>query len=314
MRKRHVAIQERDLQILRGLLDSRIMTHAHAAKLYFAGSIHAAKKRLQKLKSAGLLSERTRRMFDRAVLHLSKDGLRLLAERGILSEYPSLSLSEHTKRARVSDITIRHEVEVMDVKASICAACANLTGTLIEVFTTWPQLLQFECAPFGAPLTVKPDGFFRIRETTREQRPPRAYYLELDRSTETLATLLLRANSYVAHFKSGGFAKARGAWRSEFRDYPFRALFVVKSAERLNNMAEALILNNPPILTHVWLTTFDEVVREPLGAIWMRPLEYREALVATVHSPLNRRGRGVRRSRFRDELVAKHAKKRRLLD
>jgi hypothetical protein len=53
-------------------------------------------------------------------------------------------------------------------------------------------------------------------------------------------------------------------------------LFVVPNEERRNNMAERLLQNNPPVRTMVWLTTFQEVTTDPLGAIWMRPIDYRE--------------------------------------
>jgi len=55
--------QERDLRILRNLFESRIMTAAHIAALHFDGKREMTKKRLQKLKVAGLLGERRRKAF-----------------------------------------------------------------------------------------------------------------------------------------------------------------------------------------------------------------------------------------------------------
>jgi len=57
-------LQPRDLVLLRGLFESRVMTTDHAAALYFDGKGEAAKKRLQKLKSAGFIAERPRRTFE----------------------------------------------------------------------------------------------------------------------------------------------------------------------------------------------------------------------------------------------------------
>jgi hypothetical protein len=58
-------------------------------------------------------------------------------------------------------------------------------------------------------------------------------------------------------------------------------LIVLKSAERRNNLAERLSQNNPTILTQTWLTTLEEVVANPLGAIWVRPADYRDAVRGT---------------------------------
>jgi hypothetical protein len=47
-------LQNRDLALLRGLFECRVMTNDHATALYFDGKDQAAKKRLQKIKAAGL--------------------------------------------------------------------------------------------------------------------------------------------------------------------------------------------------------------------------------------------------------------------
>jgi len=50
-------LQDRDFALLHGLFESRVMTTDHATALYFDGKNEAAKKRLQKIKAAGLISE-----------------------------------------------------------------------------------------------------------------------------------------------------------------------------------------------------------------------------------------------------------------
>ena len=111
-------LQIRDISLIRGLFESRVMTTEHAAALYFDGKSEAAKKRLQKLKIAGIVSERTRRPFEPSVLFLTRKGLEVLWKQGVLAEYPSFDLPALDRRARVSDLTIRHELEVMDVKTA----------------------------------------------------------------------------------------------------------------------------------------------------------------------------------------------------
>jgi len=85
-----------------------------------------------------------------------------------------------------------------------------------------------------------------------------------------------KAACYLAYYKSGGYAEKCGGLRGDFKEYPFRVLFVFKTAERRNNTAERLIQGNPPILTQVWLTTFSEATADPFGATpALKPYLYR---------------------------------------
>src|SRR6266540_2396292 len=97
-------LQDRDLVLLRGLFESRVMTSDHATALYFDGKNEAAKKRLQKLKAAGVVTARPRRAFEPSVLFLTRKGLTLLQEQGVLNEYPPFDLPALDRRARVSDL------------------------------------------------------------------------------------------------------------------------------------------------------------------------------------------------------------------
>ena len=57
-----IELQPRDWSLLCGLFESRVMTLAHAGTLYFDGKYEMAKKRIQKLKTAGIIRERPRRI------------------------------------------------------------------------------------------------------------------------------------------------------------------------------------------------------------------------------------------------------------
>jgi len=115
-----IEIQDRDSDLLRGLFDSRLITLAHASALYFNGSREAAKKRIQKLKSAGLLGERVRKAYEPSVLFLTRQGYSLMKDRCLLHGFPAIGWTSLEKRLQVSDLTLRHELEVMDVKAAMC--------------------------------------------------------------------------------------------------------------------------------------------------------------------------------------------------
>jgi hypothetical protein len=267
-----LTVQDRDLALLRGLFESRVMTAAHIAALYFD---------CKKIKAAGLISERKRRVNEPSVLFLTHKGHARLTERGAISDFPRLSPTAFEKRADVSRLTIRHELEVMDVKAAFNSALKNSEKFSIAEFSTWPLLHQFRAVRPGheTEVLVKPDGFIRIHQKEQDGGvSEHTFFLEVDRSTETQSTLVNRATCYLDYYKSGGFAVANNALRSAYKEFPFRVLFVLKSAERRNNTAKRLLQANPPIRTFVYLSTFDEVLKNPLGKIWVRPTDYREAL------------------------------------
>lgn len=269
------------------------MTACHAATLYFGGSKEAAKKRLQKLKAAELIGERTRKAFEPSVLFLTRKAFKTLHEQGVLVDYPRLQISALDRRASVSELTLRHELEIMDVKAAFHSAI-TATGRLnLLEFVTWPLLYQFEARRSGdsrADVLVKPDGFIRIHQEENDGgASEHTFFLEVDRSTETQDTLVNRAACYLDYYRSGGFAMKQGATPSAYKDFPFRVLMIFKTAERRNNTAERLLQHNPPIFTQTRLTTMTEVIRNPLGPVWVRPIDYREATKGTQFDTERRR-------------------------
>ena len=309
-----VKVQDRDIQLLRGLFDSRLMTLAHAAALYFNGSREAAKKRIQKLKSAGLLGERVRKAYEPSVLFLTRQGYSLMKDRCLLHGFPAIGWTSLEKRLQVSDLTLRHELEVMDVKAAMCGAIRARPQFDVAEFSTWPLLFQFEARPgTGAEVLVKPDSFIRIREQDADELFEYVFFLELDRSTETLDTLCRRALCYLDFYQRGGLAVRFGGLRAEYKNYPFRVLMIFSTAERRNNIAERLLVQQPPILTLVWLSTLSEVLASPLGSIWIRPRDYREAIKGTAYT-VGRRdvSSAYRRQLAREEHVEAMVKKHEL--
>ena len=311
--------QERDLALLRGLFECRVMTKDHAAALYFEGKGEAAKKRLQKLKSAGLISERPRRAFEPSILFLPRAGLVLLQKRGVLNDYPAFDLPVLDRRARVSDLTIRHELEVMDVKTAFHAGIKSAKNFAVAEFSTWPLLNEFKAYRPGhnsVGVLVKPDGFIRIHETEADGgKFERTFFLEVDRSTETQDVLIARAGCYYDYYKSGGFAVRNRASRDDYKQFPFRVLIVFKTAERRNNTAERLLQTNLPIFKQVCLSTLEEVTRDPFGKIWTNPADYRESTKGTPFdserpSPLH----GYRHQPEREALVESKIKKFGLLE
>jgi hypothetical protein len=311
-------IQERDIAILRGLLESRVMTSRHIAHLFFDGRAEAAKKRLQKLKAAALIGEREgKAATDPSALYLKAKGLLPLKEHGVLAEYPAVDLPVLERRAKVSPLTLAHELEVMDVKTVFHTGARTIAHTSIPEFSTWPALNEFVIpSRERGDVVVKPDGFVRVRQKGADgSEYEHTFFLEVDRSTESLDRLAARASYYLDYYKTGGFAVRNGAAVEAFREYPFRVLAVFKTPERRNNFSERLLQNMPPILTFVWLTTVEEVTSNPFGAIWIRPTDYRDATRGTGYdaaAPLA--ARGYQRRTAREALIDERVTKRSLFD
>lgn len=273
------------MNLLRDLYVSRIMTLAHAGAIHFGGKHEMAKKRVQKLKSAGMIAERARKAYEPSILYLTRAGFDAIHEEGVLHDLPQLPWSALEQRLQVSELTLRHELEVMNVKAAFFTTTREHPSINIAEFTTWPMLCQFKAVlRQGDEITVKPDGFLRLRHEIGAELFEHIFFLELDRSTETLDTLVRKAQAYLAYYQAGGLAERFGHHRSAYKEFPFRVLMVFKTAERRNNVAERLLAGSPPILTLTWLATIDEVFAGPLGPLWVRPRDYREAIAGTAYS------------------------------
>ena len=305
------------MTLLRGLFESRLKSTEQITKLYFDGRGEAAKKRLQILKRAGLVSERKRRAFEPSILSLTKHGLEILKEKGILAEYPSATLTALERRAQVSASTVRHELDVVEVKIALHLAVKDEPTLSVAEFSTWPALYLFEAElpALPRPVTVKPDGFIRLHEQDEDGGLfEHSFFLEVDRSTETLDVLTDKALCYLNFYRSGGFAVRNGGDLSSYNRFPFRVLMVFKTTERRNNIAEALLRSNPPIFTQVYLSTMEEVTTAPLASIWIRPLDFQTATQGTPFDPaLSPRKWGYQRQTAREVFVEGNVQKCSLL-
>jgi len=282
-------ITQRDYSLLRGLFESRIMTLAHAAAIYFEGRNEAAKKRVLTLKKLGYIAERPRlRAYDPSILFLTKKGFHLLHQEGHVSDYPSIGWEMMEKRVRVSPLTLRHELDVLAVKAAFYTAARADESLHIEEFSTWPRLFSFQARKvigehYSKSVLIKPDAFIRIHQKLANgDIQEHCFYAEIDRSTETQDNLRGRAGAYLNYYQAGGFAVSSGGTREQFKEYPFRVLWIFRNAERRNNAAAAFLTNYPPIGTHAWLSNFEEVTNNPLGAVWIRPVDYKKATAGSA--------------------------------
>jgi hypothetical protein len=252
------------------------MTLRQAALLHFNSHAEAAKKRVGRLKQAGHLRERARKVAEPSILHLTRAGWRWLLLHGHLKRYPLISDAAFDRRTHVSEQTLKHELAIMDIKAAVTHSSARAARLDLLDFCTWPQLLEFTARASSSSykeITVKPDGFMRLREDTSQGSFSHAFFLELDRSTETQQTLVSRISAYLDFYRSGGFARREGGQTEQYKEFPFRVLVICLSESRKINLLHRLIANDPPIRTFALVTTLPEIMRDPFGSIWSRPAD-----------------------------------------
>lgn len=296
-RRLSVIVTERDVLILRELFDSRILTTAQLSDIHFDGKLAAAKQRLYLLKRAKLIVGRSRTSpAEPEPLKLTRHGFDWLRTNGAINDFPRLTWASMRLRLAVSNLTIRHELEVGAVKAAIHRHVRGRTGMRIRKFVTWPRLLRF-ANPDGrsAQRFVSPDGFFRVVFQSLSDSLVTAEaiqydaFLEVDRGTETIGRITQRAVAYLQHYKSGAYAKRNGGDPAKPQLFPFRVCWTFPSRSRLRNFADACRRMNPPILKTQWLATHEDVISDPLGPIWIRPGDtddsVRHSLIATQINP-----------------------------
>lgn len=319
--RERVDLSERDHALFFGLFEAGVMLRAQIAELYFAGSYEAANKRLQKLLKHGCIRERSVGEREGRYLPLwialAEPGFRALKREGLVDEgFPWETIKRRLLR---SSATLAHDLGVVDLWVAFVGAVRESGSHRIKHFSTWPYQFQFETMGLGAsaPSLLLPDAFATIAYTDDPALAPieSAIFFEWDRSTEGRKILRTKALSYDQYYRSGAFALRQGGSREAVEEYPFRTVFAVKNDERRNNLLEELARpSREGMLIHdqFWATTWDDILSDPLGAIYLHVGDYVAATRGTIYDP----DRHVTkyRVRERDRVVAENVEKRSLVE
>ncbi len=291
-------IQARDTQLLSGLLESRVMTREQLAKLYFAGNYDVAKKRLQKLTKGGFVHERKTEAnpghFFPSMMSLGRKGFDAISDTPYLAAFTGMKWEHLVERVQLARSTLAHELELVDHKVAFTQALHGHRSLALGEFLTWPALYQFTTEDWetGKPFVLKPDAQIVALEAGELEHN---FFLEYDRSKEAGRHLMKKAWGYHRYYASGGFAVRNGAAKDAFKEHPFRVLYILPSIERRNSIAERLLqicdpgnqgAKKPLLLKNQhWLTTSEEFLADPLGAIWLTLSGYWQATEGTAYDP-----------------------------
>jgi len=299
--RRGIVITDRDIALCVGLFESRIMDRWHIAEIFFDGAVEGAKKRLPRLRAAGLIREQnqTRARTEPAIYALASKGFEAIRESAAFGRLTARIAKDFQwkkleDRHNVSPMTLRHELAVVDVRAALHKALRRHPQYALGEFVTWPLLCQFEVRDeegmYGAR-KVRPDGLFRIDRRSGDKVLSRFCFLEVDRGSEVHTTLIGKTRAYVQYNGSPEFARFLLQGESD-KPIPFRTLMIFAgdssegSQERMFNHAHWISRMEADIPKEsIWLTTHESFVENPLAPIWICPEDYQAVLAATPYDP-----------------------------
>ncbi|MFC1601905.1 replication-relaxation family protein, partial [Candidatus Sumerlaeota bacterium] len=245
----NVALQPRDIDLLRDVFENRFITITHAALLHFSNLKSAdasAKRRLARLAEVGLLGKQIIPLEKhKTIFTFTKKAYDILAECGVLPQITA-AVWDSKMRKRFSGIknsTIEHEIGMLDIKAALAPAIQKQAHLRIIDFGIWPQAYEFKFQRGGSFPTFQPDGFLAVAEHRPAEAQPTVqyFYLELDRGTESLDKITEKMKAYRYHLREGGFGEWIGKTETKISERTFRAAFVVdtaNAAKRIQNMCE----------------------------------------------------------------------------
>jgi hypothetical protein len=231
-----LALQARDLELLRTAHDYRLITTPQYFRLFSDDSRDGIYRRLQKLFHHGYL--------DRLGTNPNAPMLYALAKRGA-------DVLEVSARKDVGDRYVAHQLMIGDFRIALTHA-AGAHG----IDLTWRTLPQ--------ALPVRPDGFFSLQFPELPEGRNRAFFmLEADRSTMPRERFVEKLRAYRAWHLAGGHTEALGI-------RTFRVLTVTRSDERLGGLVRAAREAGEVGLSlrHFWFASEKRFTAEVPGAIF----------------------------------------------
>ena len=196
---------DNDTQILYFLSQARFATTNQLARLFFASSMRAdtAIRRtncaLQSLKKAGLVSHLKRRIGGARrgsasyVWQITFQGLKLLK-----SQDDSITL-RYKNQYEPTQHHVEHTLAITEVFIETLEAVRDSEKLSLEIFSFEPNSWRSYQKLSGIGRTLKPDAYLELVNHDYEDH----YFLEIDRSTESLARVVNTCKKYIEYYRSG---------------------------------------------------------------------------------------------------------------
>ena len=196
---------DNDTQILYFLSQARFATTNQLARLFFASSMRAdtAIRRtnfaLQSLKKAGLVSHLKRRIGGARrgsasyVWQITFQGLKFLKnqdETVVLRYKNKYDPTQHH---------VEHTLAITEIFVETLEPVRNSEKLSLEIFSFEPNSWRSYQKLSGIGRTLKPDAYLELVNHDYEDH----YFLEIDRSTESLARVVNTCKKYIEYYRSG---------------------------------------------------------------------------------------------------------------
>lgn len=205
-------LSERDWRVLHSLREHQFLLTSQLQRLHFAAhrseaaGIRACVRALDRLRGLGLVVRLQRRIGGRDsgsrgfVWCLDPVGNRLLA-RQVDSSAPRRRHFEPTP------LFLEHTLAVAELRVQLEEA-ARAGPIELERVETEPTCWRDYVGPHGQPATLKPDLALVTAAGDYEDH----YFVELDRGTESIRTVLVKCAQYEAYRRSGREQAAHGVF------------------------------------------------------------------------------------------------------
>jgi hypothetical protein len=202
------ALSDRDRQILQLIARFRLMSGSQIQTLMFeSGQYRTCRRVLTRLESLDVIATLDRRIGGvRAgsvgyVYRLASNGFRILTELDQAVTFRLPRASEPSLR------NVEHTLAVGDVFVALKRLHSDDYFSL-RAFDSEPASWRPYVAILGGPRTLKPDAFVRAAKGEWEYM----WFVEVDRSTESIATLRRKLDQYVEFWRTGQQQASEGAF------------------------------------------------------------------------------------------------------
>lgn len=249
-----VILQERDVHLLRELAGMRVVDREQAKLVAGFGSTTRVNARLLPLTQAGYLH----RFFWGSVGGARKSLYSLSPLGAAVAGVPYRRPKRGRGQVLAIDSHSAHQLEVNEIYCTLKYRKLPRDANFIR----W---IGFQKPVHG---TLTPDGYAEMAELGKIQ----AFFLEVDRGTETRGVWLAKVQAYLAYAASGSFA-------IQFGQPQFRTLTVAHSESRLTSLR----LTTATLTEQIFrFATSDRIKRQTFwGNIWQKPAGHeRQALLS----------------------------------
>ncbi|MBY5026020.1 replication-relaxation family protein [Streptococcus suis] len=194
-----------DIAILHFLNQARLATTRQLARLFYSDSpssetaIRRANFTTQRLKKEGLISHLDRRIGGARkgsasyVWQITFQGLKVLKGKD------STIALRYKNRYEPTQHHVEHTLAITEIFVETIEVARSSDTISLENFSFEPTSWRDYQKLSGVGLTLKPDAYLELLNGEYEDH----YFLEIDRSTESLARVVNTCKKYIEYYRSG---------------------------------------------------------------------------------------------------------------